>query len=241
MALTLTIKPAGKVIGSISPDELDLTPVVLGLDVQEIDGEVKLLADVVFQRIPVIGPLGMGPWYIAAADAQITLRAIGAKIASHSKSRFVDFKRTINSTKKGKLGAEFEPKIEVSETLTVSVLSIGAKRSQSEEETIEISERESELAAVPRGDSVLWVRSSTRGQKAIREYILETLHLWMRCKWDDKNRRGSAQLLTFPNFFNADGKKWTMIRSLVAAGVLKLEPPLMNGEGTSVEFTCDEK
>ena len=240
MALKLTISPAEKVIGSMAPDEQKRTPVLLGLDVQEIDGDVKLLVDVAFQRIPIEGPLGMGPWYVAASEAQIIVRANGAKIAGHSNSRYIEAAHKIKSKKENTVKATFEPKVEVSETLSASVFSVDAKRGKSKKETIEYSDRESELAAVPQGDSVLWVRSLPPGEKLIREYLLENLHLWMRCKWDDKNRRGSAELITFPELFKANGKKCSMIKAFFAVGLLKLQPPLANGEGTSVDFTCDE-
>jgi hypothetical protein len=241
MALTLTIKPPEKVIGSMSSDEQERTPVLLGLDVQEIDGDAKLVVDVAFQRIPVRGPVGMGPWYVAASDAQLTLRANGAKIASHRNSRYVDTVHRIKSSKEGKVKAEFEPKVEVSETLTVSVVSAGGKATRSKEETIEYSDRESTLTAVQQGDRVVWVRSTPKGEKLIREYILENLHLWLRCKWTDKNRRGSAVLITFPELFHSNGKKFSKIQSFFAGAFLRLKPPLTNEDGTSVEFTCDEK
>ena len=239
MPLTLTIQPAGKVIGSMSPDELERTPVLLGLDVQEIDGDVKLLADVAFQRIPVEGPGGRVRWYVAATEGQLTLRTNGAKIVSHTNSKYIDTAHKITSKRKGKVEAQIEPKVEVSETLTVSLFSVGGKRERSEEETIEYSDRESTLTAVKQGDGVLWVRSSPRGEKLIREYLLESLRLWMRCRWKDKDRRGSAKLSATPDLFKANGKKCNLISAFIAAGLLELQPPLANEGVTSVEFTCN--
>jgi hypothetical protein len=43
---------------------------------------------------------------------------------------------------------------------------------------------------VLRGDNIVWTRSTAYGRKAIREYVFGNLHLWIRCKWDAKNRRG---------------------------------------------------
>jgi hypothetical protein len=241
MALTLTIKPAGKVIGSIPTDDLERTPVLLGLKVEKINGDVKLLADVVFQRIPVKGPAGMGPWYIAASDAQITLRANGAGIKSYTESKNIATVHIVKHKKASKVEAKIEPKVELSETLSVSVVNVGAKLGRSKEETIEYSDQESELTALPEGDRVLWVRSSPPGEKLIREYILENLHLWMQCKWEEKDRRGSAKLVTFPDLYKANGKKCSLIKTFFAVGLLKLHPPLANEGVTTVDFTCDDK
>ena len=237
MALALTITPAGKVIGSMPAAEVDRTPVLLGLDAEDVDGDVKFLVNVAFQGIWAKAPPGMGHWYIAATDAQITLRADGAKIVNRSKGRYIDVKHTIVTKKEAKLGAEVEPKIEVSEDLTVSLLKVGGKRKRSEDETIEYSEKESQVGVTVRGDSVVWIRSTAFGRKAILDFIVGNLNLWIRCKWATQDRHGSAELRTFPVFFNAQGKQLSKIGSFVAAKLLNRKALLANEEGVSVRFT----
>ena len=158
MALTLTIKPPDKAIGGMPQEEIDRTPVLLGLDVEEIGRDVKLKACVVFQRIPVEAPPGMGPWFIAATQAQITLRANGAKITNYAKSRYIQVVYRIENGKRNEFKAELKPNVGVSETLSFSVFSLRGERVRSLNGTIECTHRESTLTALRRGDSVLSVR-----------------------------------------------------------------------------------
>jgi hypothetical protein len=244
MALTLTITPKDSIIASMPDNLVRVTPVLLGLDAEAVGGDVKFLIDVVFQRIRIKAPLGMGPWYAALMEAEITLRANGAKIDNHSKGRYIEVKHEIKTKTEKTVKAKLDPKIEVSEKVTVSLLDVGAERMLTDEETLEFSERESQLAPKVAGDRITWLKSSTHGPKAIREYIYGNLHLWAECKWDKKvdkkDRRGSVMLEAFPELFRADGKKFSKIGSFFANGLLKFRPPVTDEQRTKVQFVCNE-
>jgi hypothetical protein len=230
-----------RVVGSMPYDEIIRTPVLLGLDAEVIDGDVKFLIDVVFQRIQVRGPIGFGPWYVAATDAQITLRADKARIVNHNRGRYVDVKLTIENKRVKELKIKVEPKFEVSKNLTISAVNAEAGKKKIEGETLECTVRKSELASAVRGDSIVWVQSNTFRGKAIKDYFFGNLHLWVRCAWGKEQRRGSASLVALPEVFHANGKKFSKIESFIAGALLRVRPPLANEEGTVVDFTCSEK
>lgn len=234
----LKITPNGKVIGSMSEEEGENTPVLLGLkDEPAGSGDVKILIEVVFQSVKLEPPVGKGYWRCAGTGAEIELHAAGAVIGAHTTATKLPVKYKISEEKETTVDAKVKPEAEVSEGVKVSPGEAGFERKTSAGGEAEFEGNENPLAVIEKGDTVVWQYTMTRGHKVVRDYLLETLKLQAECKWGAKKKQGRVRLRTTTSFFDQKEKSLAGWKTLWFGMVLSLRDyEIANRDGIEVQF-----
>jgi hypothetical protein len=228
------IKPRNKVLGSMPVDEVERTPVCLG--VQWEPGRNKLFVKVAFQSVRLKQRLGKGGgWCVAAKGADIYLYATNGTLSEASKGASIQVTYKVRSKATKDTAVKVGPKLKAGPDVEVGVGDVRIGRGREEEVETEHVANETMLATTTGVNSVHWQQSLDRGQKAIRDYCFFDLDLSAICKWEAPPRNGTLRLEPNLSVFDRSGHEVSAIKVILTMRAL-YRRTIQNEDGISISF-----
>jgi hypothetical protein len=145
--------------------------------------------DVAFRRITISAPHGVGPWFAAASDAQLRVRADEGMIGAYTDTEYVSAEITEEDAIETKSKAEFKPEVKVSEKLTINVFSVSGGKKKTTTRKSKFSGRKGDVSVTKLGSSVVWNGLKGLNESAIGQSLAGNINLWATCEWPKKKGR----------------------------------------------------
>jgi hypothetical protein len=180
---------ARNVHGFERSEEIHRIPVFIAIRHQPAGDGDKILMDVAVQRITISAPHGFGPWFAAASDAQLRVRADEGMSGESTDTQYVSGEVIEEDAIETKTKAEFKPEVKVSEKLTISVSSVGGGNKKITTRKSKFSGRKGDLSLTKLGSSVVWDGLKGLNESAVGQSLAGNINLWVTCEWPKKKRK----------------------------------------------------
>jgi len=196
--------------------------------------------DLAFRALEVsMTQLQPADYFVATQSIKITFLAENSTVISHTSSQKFEtnYKNTYSRNRTTNLRLQSSS---VNGTPPYPTYDSGSM-SQYE---VSFQGAEHTLVASSTPGRVEWTLSTPRGEKAIRDFILGNLYLYLVVGWQDLPRKGSMLVrLSDISFFNSNSRKitnpLTVIAMRYAMWLDKIELPLQNA--LSIEFEVKDE
>ncbi|MBN1552287.1 hypothetical protein JW979_12515 [bacterium] len=239
---TLIISPP-KIIPWLSMEEKENSIVLLDFEVDGLDdGALRFDLNVVFNSIPVKrGLIQKVDYYIGSSGAEVAINFdhgiikdySGEQILSVDYSNSVTHRRNSNITIKpnfSRKGNQEEVKV------GLGAISLGRGLEKTFSCSFECTERI--LSTINMENFLRWIVTLPRGEKAVRDYLIGNLYLYVKCFSKNSNLNGTIKVrLSDIRFFDDERRPLSKKKSLVMLYTIwKQGIHIQNKNGFEVDF-----
>jgi hypothetical protein len=209
---SLTLEVSGAILPWVPTSTRDRSVMLMDLEPDLLSpNTIRFFINIAFQHIIV--PVQIGGktvnWRIGATGADVHLRTSKGRVSDYTlgEQLGVDYKNSVTKSRSSK--ATIKPSVKKKDgrgeiEASGGEVTFESGEARTRETAFHSSERE--LQAIFQNDSVRWVLSLAKGEKAVRDYILGNMFLSATCSWPSAPIRGeiSARPLDV-RFFTTNG------------------------------------
>jgi len=206
----------------LSPEAKEVSLVLLDIEADVLDDfSMRFDLNVVFNCIPVRrGVLQKTTHYIGTTGAQISAECRNATLKGFTAEKTLDvnYKNTDGRTRTRSL--TIAPELTITNTSAESSAKIGALQFDAGQQrtfSSMFSSQERLLTVINMGDTLKWVIDLPRGEKAIRDFLIGNLYLFVEFVWNKEVTAASGKLAVRPSdvrFFDAERRPMGKLGSL---------------------------
>lgn len=223
--IRLSVKPP-IIIPWLSAKKRKQNVILLDLDAdREDDGTLRLDLNVVFNPIAVRrGTVRRVDYYVGSTGAEISIKATRGTICDHTQAVTLPVNYTNVTKKQRKVALSLIPTVKAktgSDEIEAQAGSITRDVGDERSFTVTFASEERFLAPVLMGDTIKWVITLPRGEKAIRDFLIGNLYLFAKCAWVKPKKSGYISVRPSDvQFFDPARKPIETWRSLLMSYIL---------------------
>ncbi len=208
----------------------------------EDDTTLRLDLNIAFNPQPIRrGLVTRADWYVGCTGVEVSVEADSGMVTHHTQAMTlqVDYSNTVKKQRKASL--DLTPCIQAKNghnDVKVKPGSIKHNALTDNVFSVKFKSEERFLQSIHLGNSVKWILSLPRGEKAIRDFLAGNLYLFCNCIWAQSSKSGEIVLRPSDiQFFDPERKPVGRAKSLLMFFVLwKNGTKLDNRDGFSTKF-----